>query len=148
MVEEPRDVIWVRGFVVITLVTCETGTRKARKLATGMTINALHGTVRSRQRKSSVVMREGRRLPGKCCMAGLTYRREFRKCVVRAGRCLIVGLMARIAILSRVLENLVLVTGNARNRLVCAAQWESGETVVKPPAPQRSIHLVAPTAIC
>lgn len=58
-------------------------------------------------------MRKCGRFPNSRCMARLTGRGEFRKCMIRIGRRLIVGLVARVAFLSCVLENLVLVARNA-----------------------------------
>lgn len=52
-------------------------------------------------------------LPSRGCMARFTLMVEKTGDVIRAGRRLIVGLMARVAFLARIFENLVLVTGNA-----------------------------------
>jgi hypothetical protein len=68
--------------------------------------------------------------------------------MIRIRGRLIVGLVASVTLLSRILEHLSFVAGNTGDRLVSAAQGESREIVIKSSAPLSGIDTVAFAAIC
>ena len=93
-------------------------------------------------------MRERRRFPADRRVTGLTRCCELGKGMIRIGRRLIVGPVARVTFPGRAFENLIRVARNAGNRLVRSCQREAGKVVVKSSAPLSIVHFVARAAVC
>lgn len=104
------DVIRVRRILKIVLMAGETIFRRADKTAIHMALRAINAIMRPQQWKRCAVMIEGRWFPD---IHGVTLRtgvREIRRSMIRIGRALKVGLMARKAFSRGAGETIVHVT--------------------------------------
>lgn len=87
----------IRHAGVVGLVARVAIRRRARVLASDVTVRTLHGYVRSRQRECSLAMVEVRGRPSRGAMADFAGLREARRDMIRICRVIKVREMARTA---------------------------------------------------
>ena len=121
----------VIGAIVIVLMARPAIGREVRVIAAGMTFDAAHAHVRSRQRELRLRVVERRRLPRRGCVALLTRVGELVRRMVRIISANIIRLVTRPAIRRCAFVLPADVTLRAGGSYVCAGQWERGLIMIK-----------------
>lgn len=129
--EACRDVVGVRGCLVLGPVTAVTIRRQRRVVVIHVAIGASHLGVRPRKRERCVVMVERRRCPGGRAMAYIALLRQSSRHVIGIGGSLKI---LQVAVHTSCAREVVVSVGVALRALhigMGAGEWPAGSGVVE-----------------